>query len=304
MAQPEMAAPSSAMHMMPDGTQMAAPQGGMPMAVPGQSLPEQGGAPMPGMVDGGYLGFAGDDKNPDMDEDRRDARMAKITRHYLNEDHERPGFKFGGKMNIPGFHDGGTGSFHNAAEHPDGDFSTPHGGSGGIDGGTGTRNSPGDIISIKAAYAAKGYELTDAQANDVLDAERASRDEERAYNSSGAGAGPDHFYEKLAYDAAEAEKERRDARQTANVGQQSLQQDAMMQYRKDIINADTDRKTLANSAVGQAQDTYAKLLSQADPNQGAIYRQPNQGVEYVMGQKGPTYEAPNIPGTVFPENWG
>jgi hypothetical protein len=229
--------------------------------------------------------------------------MANITRRYLNED-----------QSMPGFHEGG--SWHNAKEH--GNYFGIGGGLGGESTGGGSLETPatsaplpsGDIAGIISAM----YRKDTAEGNtDLSYADYAALPnviQEAAYtlklndDSSSGSAGPDHFYEQIAFQAAEAEKERRDARQLANVTQEGLQQQAMMDYRNSIINADTDRKTVANNAIGQAQDTYAKLLSQADPDQGALWRVTGQGYETVMNTKGPTYEAPNVPGTVFPENWG
>lgn len=181
------------------------------------------------------------------------------------------------------------------------------------------RNHPGDIISIKAAYAAQGYDLTDEQADNVIDAERANIDSERAWESSqrggGSAAGPDHFYEQLAFEAAEAEKarlheaaqaekDRRDARQMANVSQEAMRQQSIQDYRNSLVAADAERKNLVSDSLTGAQDFYAKMISQADPNQGAQWVVPQQAYETTMNTKGPTWDAPVLPGTVFPENWG
>jgi hypothetical protein len=252
------------------------------------------------MVDGGYLGFAGGDKNP---EDRRDERMANITRRYLNED-----------QSMPGFDDGGT--WHNATKH--GNYFGIGGGLGGESTGGGVPETPatattplpsGDIAGIISAM----YRSDLADGNtDLSYADYAALPSvvaEAAYTlklndeSSSGSDGPDHFYEKIAFEAAEAEKTRRDARQIANVDQQRLQQEALAQYRKDITGADTDRKTEANTAMGTAQDTFIRGLPQMTPGQNLLYA-PSYGYRTVMNTKGPTYEAPNVPGTVFPENWG
>lgn len=270
MAQPEMAAPSSAMP----------PQGMLP--------PDPAAAPMPGMVDGGYLGFAGDDKNPDMDEDRRDERMANITRRYLNQDQSMPGFEHGG---IATFKDR-RGTWTTPTPSHTSPTSLPSGDLGGIIARMYNADSTSGATTLSfEEYSALPSILLEAQY------EAAKGDK------SGTGAGPDHFYEQMAEDARIRAEERRDAMQMSNVSQKGEAELAKQQYIKDLMDAENDRKTLANNAVGQAQDTYAKLLSQADPNQGPIFRQPNQGVEYMNSIKGPTWAAPVLPETVFPENW-
>lgn len=284
--------------------QMAASVSAMP-SVPADPTTAPNGASMPGFIDGGVLGFAGGDKpgpvvaGSDADK-RRDERMVEMTRHYLNLDNERPGFENGGNLPLPGFGGGGDYNWYD----PD----TSGGGSGEGGGGTG-KYGPGAINNVmneqdEAFFSRTGQHMTVGDAEAALDEYYRMRDDERAYEAAGGGSGgADHFYEQMAENARIRAEERRDAMQVANVTQMGEAEVAQQRYKTDLIAAENERKQLMNSAVGQAQDSYAKLLSQADPNQGAIYRQPNQGVEAMKNTQGPSWAAPVIPRTVFPEGW-
>lgn len=278
MAQPEMAAPSPAFPEM-------APPMQPEMAAPAPALP--------GMLDGGFLGFEGGDKNND--EDNNDRRMANITRHYLNEDHSMPGFKYGGS--IPGYRWGDDAPSATAPPTSDGGAYT---------------DIEGTMAQIWAEDAANpNIDQTGAnyssnlrlRAQQYLSERDYNRGQDSARNAS-SGPGPDHFYEQMAFEAGEAEKERRDARQMANVTQQSEAELANQSYKKNMIDADRDRKELVGNQLSGAQDFYAKMLSQGDPNQGAQWVNPQAAYETMKNTQGPTYDAPNMPGTVFPEEWG
>jgi len=240
-----------------------------------------------------------------------------------------PGFQYGGEE-IPGFHAGG--SLHAHPHNPispwgisdnagtsggsgrSGWGSSSGGSSWGINrrtssepSGTGDVRLDGLVEQLRYEAELEGVVPSEssliARARALMESDDYNRLQDAISGGGGGSAGPDHFYEEMAFKAAEAEKERRDARQVANVSQKALQQQAIDDYRQNLASADAERKNVANSAIGQAQDTFTNLVGQMEPGQNLLYA-PSMGYRTVMNTKGPTWEAPVLPETVFPENWG
>lgn len=122
-----------------------------------------------------------------------------------------------------------------------------------------------------------------------------------AYDRSragGSGPGPDHFYEEMAENARIFEAERADARAMADQAAQVAQEQARMDWHKTLADAETNRRSTITSAAGQSQDTFTKMLSQAQPGWTGYFNA-NALPDAVANTYAPEIEQPNIPGVVW-----